>query len=193
MSNSNDIQTLRKIFTAASKTLPEGIENSTYNAVKEHLINYLKSKDKEAKAKEKAAEAKAAKPKRGPTGYFLFMKENRADIVKNHSDCPVTEIASKLGEMWRSLDESKRAEWNAKAKELAPKPTPEQIAAVEAKASKPKRPPTAFFNYMSKMRDNIKKQHPDWTVTQISSHLGEQWRSLNKEEKDKFKSTDKSI
>ena len=140
-----------------------------------------------------AAEAKAAKPKRGPTGYFLFMKENRADIVKNHSDCPVTEIASKLGETWRSLDESKRAEWNAKAKELAPKPTPEQIAAVEAKASKPKRPPTAFFNYMSKMRDNIKKQHPDWTVTQISSYLGEQWRSLNKEEKDKFKSTDKSI
>lgn len=182
-----DAASLKKLFTAAGKSLPEGMNEATFNSVRDHLLNYLKSKAAAEKAKDKAAQKKADKPKRGPTGYFLFMQENREAVKAKNPDAKITEISSKIGEMWRALTDKKRAEWNAKAKALAPQPTAEQKAAAEAAAAKPKRAPTAFFVFMAEMRPKIKTEHPDWDVKQIASEAGARWRALSQEEKDAFK------
>jgi len=50
----------------------------------------------------------------------------------------------------------------------------------------PARPITAFFRYSQEMRDEIKKKHPDWKVTQISSELGAKWKKLSKEKKSPY-------
>jgi hypothetical protein len=44
------------------------------------------------------------------SGYLLFSQEKRSEIIKNNPNFKVTEIAVKLGEMWKALsDEEKEA------------------------------------------------------------------------------------
>lgn len=50
----------------------------------------------------------------------------------------------------------------------------------------PKRPASAFLLYSIKRRPDIKSQHPDWTVTEISKHLGTEWKELSDEDKAPF-------
>ena len=176
-----DAASLRKLFTASAKSLPEGLDADTLNKVRDHLISHLK-------ADAKAAQKKAARAPRGPTGYFLFMQENREAVKKTMPDAKITEISAKIGENWRALSDKKRAEWNAKAKAMAPEPTAEQKAAAEAKAAKPKRPPTPYFKFMADKRESVKKANPDMNVKQIASKLGEMWRGMTDAQKAKYKS-----
>ena len=178
---------LKKLFTAAGKSLPEGMNEATFNSVRDVLLTHIKNTLAAEKSKAKAAEKKADKHKRGPTGYFLYMQETRASVKATMPDAKITEISSKIGENWRALTDKKRAEWNAKAKALAPQPTAEQKAAAEAAAAKPKRPLTAYFVFMAEMRPKIKAEHPDWDVKQLASEAGARWRALSQDEKDAYK------
>jgi hypothetical protein len=65
----------------------------------------------------KAAAAKAPKEKKvkdpnAPKGalgsYMLYSADMRPQIKKDHPDLKVTEVAKKIGEMWKSVDEKVR-------------------------------------------------------------------------------------
>jgi len=90
-----------------------------------------------ALGKKKAAAAVAAaagtdpKPKRAKTGYLLFSQEKRPTV----SDVPARERMSALAALWKALSDEERAEWNARAKALAPKPVPDVVAADAATSS----------------------------------------------------------
>lgn len=182
-----DSASIRKIFSVAAKSLPEGMDEATFNSVRDHLLNHLKSKATEEKAKAKAAEKKAAKPKRGPTGFIVFSNANRDSVKKTMPDAKMPEVSKKLGQMWSKLTDAKKAEWNAKAKALAPVPTQEQVDAMNAKAAKPKRGPTAFFIFMGEKRDEVKNANPDMSVKEIASKIGEMWRALTPEVQASYK------
>lgn len=50
------------------------------------------------------------KPKREPSSYIKFANSKRAEVKEAHPGLKVTEIAKKLGEMWRGLsDDEKKA------------------------------------------------------------------------------------
>ena len=49
--------------------------------------------------------------------------------------------------------------------------------------NEPKKPPTAFFLYMKGNRETIKEGYPDIKVTNIAKVAGDQWRNMNKEER----------
>ncbi len=54
--------------------------------------------------------------KRPLTGYMLFASEKRSEVLKENPKLRVTEIAVKLGEMWKSLsDEEKDSYKNPKS------------------------------------------------------------------------------
>jgi len=65
--------------------------------------------------------------KKGPIGYLLFAKHNRAETkamilreAANLSDdikgtVPAYEVSKKLGKLWRELSEEERKSWTAKA------------------------------------------------------------------------------
>ena len=48
---------------------------------------------------------------------------------------------------------------------------------------KPKRPPNAYFLYLADMRDEVKKAHPTFTVKELSTTIGEMYRSLTEKAK----------
>ena len=53
-----------------------------------------------------------------------------------------------------------------------------------AASGKPKRPPSAFFVFMSEFRQEYQAQHPNnKSVAAVSKAAGEKWRSMSEEEK----------
>lgn len=58
------------------------------------------------------------KPKKPPTGYFLWLADNRQAIKDKNEGITVTEIAKKAGEMWRGLEDKEREDYSAKSNAL---------------------------------------------------------------------------
>ncbi|XP_062219867.1 HMG1/2-like protein [Phragmites australis] len=53
-----------------------------------------------------------------------------------------------------------------------------------AASGKPKRPPSAFFVFMSEFRQEYQAQHPEnKSVATVSKAAGEKWRAMSEEEK----------
>ena len=77
----------------------------------------------EKKAEKEAAKAeKAAKPKKPPSAYLLFCKEERPLVVEfltkkleNDEKLSQTVVMSELGSRWHALSETDKVIWNAKA------------------------------------------------------------------------------
>jgi hypothetical protein len=51
-----------------------------------------------------------------------------------------------------------------------------------------KRPKSSYIHFSNNktVRDEIKQQHPDWTVTQVASHLGQRWKQMGGDDKQKW-------
>ncbi|WVZ74255.1 hypothetical protein U9M48_022463 [Paspalum notatum var. saurae] len=56
-----------------------------------------------------------------------------------------------------------------------------------AASGKPKRPPSAFFVFMSEFRQEYNAQHPNnKSVAAVSKAAGEKWRSMSEQEKQPY-------
>lgn len=51
---------------------------------------------------------------------------------------------------------------------------------------KPKKPPTPFFVFMAQRRAEIKRLHPEYSVTEAAKAMGAEWKQLSNEEKSKY-------
>lgn len=59
------------------------------------------------------------------------------------------------------------------------KPRKPRKAKKDKDENKPKRPPTAFMLYLNSMREQIKKDNPGISVTEIAKKGGELWKQLS--------------
>nr|CAB3447488.1 unnamed protein product [Digitaria exilis]CAB3450651.1 unnamed protein product [Digitaria exilis] len=56
-----------------------------------------------------------------------------------------------------------------------------------AASGKPKRPPSAFFVFMSEFRQQYQAEHPEnKSVAAVSKAAGEKWRGMSEEEKQPY-------
>jgi len=51
----------------------------------------------------------------------------------------------------------------------------------------PKQGMSAFFMYMNHIRETIKAQNPDFSVTDISKEVGRRWQTMSEKDKEPFK------
>ncbi|KAK9509749.1 hypothetical protein O3M35_006994 [Rhynocoris fuscipes] len=56
------------------------------------------------------------KPKRPPSAYLLWTKENRDRIKEENPGITFLELSKKAGEMWKAIED--KSKWLNKAKEL---------------------------------------------------------------------------
>jgi hypothetical protein len=77
---------------------------------------------KEAKKAIKKTKADGDKPKRGPSSYMLYVKENRDRVIKEYGLDPkqIAPIGKKCGELWNALSEKEKEVYKKKAADLAP-------------------------------------------------------------------------
>ena len=83
-------------------------------------------KPKKGKKEKKEKKEKEDKPKKKRvSGYILFQKAMREDVVQTLKDAleeadakvKQSDVMSELGKMWKALDDEEREEWNDKAAE----------------------------------------------------------------------------
>jgi len=82
--------------------------NSAFESSKNKMnSNNQKSAKKDKKAKKDTKEKKPRKL----NAYMVFAMEKRESVKKNNPTAKVTEIAKKLGEMWRALSDSEKQKY----------------------------------------------------------------------------------
>lgn len=72
---------------------------------------------KKSTKKENKKKSKESKPKKPLSAYMIFSNEKRVGLVEKFPELPVTEIAKKIGELWKKADKEKYAELSRKMKE----------------------------------------------------------------------------
>ncbi|CAM9097412.1 unnamed protein product [Chrysoparadoxa australica] len=137
-------------------------------------------------------------PKRGRTAYILFTIDKRPAVKASMPPGPThsREIAKRLGELWRGLDDESKQVYEDKAKrdkerytrELRFYEGPLKVPKERRKDyNAPKRGMSAFLQYSSEMRAQMKSRNPNATNAEISKLLGVEWKQLSDEEKAPYK------
>ena len=66
---------------------------------------------KKAKKEKKEKKEKKDKPKRPLNAYMVFAMEVRESVKKNNPTAGITDIAKKIGALWRALSDSEKAKY----------------------------------------------------------------------------------
>ena len=66
---------------------------------------------KKAKKGKKEKKEKKDKPKRPLNAYMVFAMEVRESVKKNNPTAGITDIAKKIGALWRALSDSEKAKY----------------------------------------------------------------------------------
>jgi len=150
-------------------------------------------------------------PKRPLSAYMLWAAEARGDVVESHPNYSITEVASKLGKMWKKVTASEKAEYVSQADTLKAtyykkmekyknsssyKKHQEALAEFKAKEKRkpfkkdpnaPKRPMSGYMIFVSEVRDDVVSKNPDMGVTDVLKEVGSMWRDLDESEQAKYK------
>jgi len=146
-------------------------------------------------------------PKKAPTGYFLFLADNREAIEKEIGTRKGPDVAKKCGEMWKAASEDVRKPYEEKAAKMkaeyqaalqafkdeggvmAKKSKKIKKGMEGAKAKKdpdaPKRPVGGGYGqYLNEHREAIRKTLPtDHKMTDIGKQAGLKWNAMSAEDK----------
>eukprot|EP00802_Teleaulax_amphioxeia_P018840 Tamp_19049.p1 GENE.Tamp_19049~~Tamp_19049.p1 ORF type:complete len:158 (+),score=39.73 Tamp_19049:70-543(+) len=75
-----------------------------------------KKRGRPSKRKKRNKQAKAeGAPKRPATAFVMFSNQHRQEVKDANPQLTMVEIAKKLGEMWRGMEQDVRKEWEEKA------------------------------------------------------------------------------
>lgn len=146
-----------------------------------------KKSETDGKKSKKAKDPNA--PKRPQTAFFLYLADVRADFKAANPTVSLGESTKILSEQWATLDAVSKAKYEAKAKELKNEYN-STVQKIKDDAP-PKKPQTAFFLYLGETRDSYRREHPELSFGDLTKALSEQWKSIDKSEKDKYEAMSK--
>jgi len=134
---------------------------------------------------------------------MFFAKEMRPKVAETTTG--FAEIAREISRRWAALSEEDKGPYRELNKQdkiryqedLANAPPQESDDEDDDQPKKkkkkkkrdpnmPKRPMTAFFFFLSKIRAQVTEEFPDMKVSERSKVMGERWRALSAEEKQEY-------
>jgi len=170
------------------------------NFLKQDSIKKLIPKESSTKGKNKKEKDPAA-PKRPKSSYIIFCGAKRDEIKKKNPEMKATQITSKLGEMWQSLNDKQKKKYVDEAgkdkeryeEEMNEYVPSEGFEKKGKKKSKAKRAPSGYIIFCQDKREEIKSENPEMKTTEITKELGRQWKELSQEEKDEYNQRSKDM
>ncbi|AET41096.1 DNA-binding transcription repressor IXR1 Ecym_7252 [Eremothecium cymbalariae DBVPG len=133
---------------------------------------------------EKRKRLKKQGPKRPSSAYFLFSMSIREELLRQYPDAKVPELSKLSSARWKELSEEDKKPFYGQFKDNWEK---YRIAKKEYEATlPPKRPSGPFIQFTSELRPKLLKDNPDKSLIEITKLVGEQWRNLPSEEKQKY-------
>ncbi|XP_072049191.1 uncharacterized protein [Amphiura filiformis] len=125
--------------------------------------------------------------KRAKTAYFYFLEEFRKQYRTEAGwNCKASEITKACGTKWNSMNDSERKPYVAQA--VIDRERYESEISVfkkERDPEKPKKPPTAFFFFLTDFRAQMAGQKIE-TGRRLTEICGEQWNKLTEAQKSPY-------
>lgn len=135
--------------------------------------------------KEKTKEPKSP---RKISGYMLFMKDASGKLRK--TGIPFTEISRQLAKEWTQISAAQRQKFIDEATRLNEqtkiKKTEKEKPVVE-KENKPKRRLNVYAEFSKSVWPDVQRQYPDKSFVEKSKIIGDMWKNVSPEEKERRK------
>jgi hypothetical protein len=155
--------------------------------------------DREDEAPIKKAKKDPNAPKASRSAYHYFTQEMRETIKAEDAELSFAELNKTLGERWKAVSPEEKERFEKLAAEDKKRNKREMASytppkgSVERKKKKAKKDPNApkkglgpFFIFSKEMRPTIKAENPDMQATDMGRKLGELFRALTPEVKEKY-------
>lgn len=170
-------QTPKKVVKRADKKVPKKVQKKT--------------------PKKRIPKRVSNAPKRPIGPFFIYMKENRARIIREHPEASFTQIPKIASDEWKSLKPAVTSKYVAMAekdkqrytnemKTYVPDPEDKKKKRKKKDPNAPKRPSSAYIMYVKSRLEQVKKAHPDFKMTQVMTTLGSEWKALDARGKRSF-------
>jgi uncharacterized protein (DUF736 family) len=115
---------------------------------------------------------------------MFFVKDKRAEIAAKNPTLKVTEIGSKLGEAWRALTPSDKVKYEKQA--AADKLAKAGDKSIKSEKTSPKPKLSGYMKFVKANRATIVSSNPNIKFAEVGKKLGEAWRALSDDEKNKY-------
>lgn len=197
-----------KISTTLSEVLTDALDKAqvdrvmaVWNTKKDELSKIIGSERRVKKKKDPNA------PKRWKTGYILFCNDQREKVKKENPRMTATEITTRMGELWKVLDNKEKIKYNdlslkdkKRYENEMSSYTPPPCEDSEKRGGKgkkkehtgPKRPLSAYMHFCLDIRDTIKKDNPRMSGKEVLTEIGNRWKKLTPEQKVPYESKQKA-
>jgi structure-specific recognition protein 1 len=155
----------------------------------------LKSESPTEAAKKKKKDANA--PKAARSAFQLWSNWMRPQIKA--ADKSFAEVNRELGQKWKDLDATTKADWQMKASSDKERHSSEMESYIPAEGggkkkrkakakdpNAPKKPLTAYFFFVAREREATKAEHPGVSTSELAKIMGSKWSELGDEGKAPF-------
>lgn len=132
---------------------------------------------KSKKKADVADDKKAPKKPRKTSAYDLFRSEFAKNAKAEGTTMAMSEMSQKCAAAWAELED--KTEWNEKAASA------NAARGVTEEKPKPKRPPTAWLNFLQEYRATHKDK--GYSVPEFAKHAGAEWGTMSDDAKAKYK------
>jgi len=164
-------------------------------------LNKMKSKMDFSKKTNKLKDPLA--PKRPPSSFFLFSKEERPKVVEMLGNSQLGPVAAELGKRWAELKPEEKTKWEAMGKEMKAKydedkanytPSEEFLVAARNEKQQAKQEMSGdmaktvdkmapYFSHLLSTWTKVAITRPDLTAQEVQTEVWQQWVSQNKKGK----------
>ncbi|CAL9736591.1 hypothetical protein MOSE0_K03180 [Monosporozyma servazzii] len=137
------------------------------------------SEEKDTEKKKKDKKKKKQGPKRPSSAYFLYFITMRKQLITDHPDAKVPEIAKIASVQWKNMSIEERKPYNDQFKIH----WGEYLVAREAfkKSLPPKRPSGPFIKFTQDMRPKLTNEYPNKNLIEVTKLIGQKWKELTEE------------
>ena len=147
--------------------------------------------DKHANSGSRKRKIDDALPKAPLSAYLLFSKERRPQMAEKYSDLNNKQLLAKIGKKWRKLSAEKKKKYHDDYLENKKKYESALMQYFIENFPEEKAPKTAFEFWSSKMKKEIKEEHPDISDKKLKKKLRKRWERLEDEVKEEWEKKSK--
>jgi len=186
------------------KQLPEHEKTDFADLARTERERYIRERDaslpetlREYRKRHKGA------PKNALSAYNFFVMENRKRVSDQHPELSFGQVARKVGEIWKSLDDETRDVYNRKHEEdqlrfraemdawkeqQPPLTMQERRQQREARKRKggPKKPCSAYVLFVADMRQQLNAEKSSMTFGETARHIAKLYKELDPNEKEVY-------
>ena len=159
----------------------KGIELKGYVS-KAELCKHLNI---EVPKKKQKKEKDPNRPKKGTSAFFSFCSDHRSKVTKSSPDMKPKDVNRELGKMWKKHADSKDKVYKKYTEEYQKQNEEykEKMSEYKKDSTAPKRPKTDYFMYADEVRDKVKKENPNKTISEIAKIIGGMWQKMDAKKK----------